>query len=446
MTTPVLDDNLHRLFRSCTPPRLSDDDVERAFARFEGRRRPAPRQSRILAGVAAALLLGLLGWLALSTPPRPEGPATPQQSPEDVARWIAELGSASPEVREKATERLLTLGSAALTPLERALYHEDPEVRVQSQAVAKVIRRRTEIQGSLAFVRAAVKIVRARWSARDFTDFSALVNNAFDPEQPGLIHYVPRKSIGDVFDLLRDPAQAHLLPGMKVSGDRDSLTPALVAALDKGDGILFLDAACRQADLATSCVFTLPDKVGWSAYVVVGLPNLAIPGGLVLETACAQGELADFFDAATLAPEARGGVKLTEVSPNYARLVGIIKKGDVLRSLNGSPTNSVPELLRLADGPVVGTLVLDRDGKELAVQIKILQRSYILKTGPKAEEQAMKLFEEAESIRGENRSRALEIYRELMATYSKTEFVAVAKKIFIEERIAEIKAKRSGEK
>jgi hypothetical protein len=449
MTNPVLDDNLRRLFRNCTPPRLSDDDVEHAFARFEGRRRPAPRQSRVLAGVAAALLLGLLGWLAVSGPPRPENPGAQEPekkaSPDDVARWIAELGSASLEARQKATEQLLALGSTALPPLERALYHEDPEVRVQSQAVAKIVRRRAEIQSSLAFVRAAVKIARTHWSARDFTDFPEVVRDAFDPEELKFVHYVPRKSVESAFDFARGSDQATYF--QTIRGEKDALTPDLVAALEKNDGILFLDGTCQQIDLAPTCVFTLPDKRGWSAYLVVGVPALATPGALLLEAACAHGELANFFDAARLTPQAGGGVKLSEIDPVYGRLAKIIKKGDVVRFLDGNPTNTASELLRLADRSAGEmTLVLDRDGKELKVQLKMLHRAILLKTGPKAEEEAKKLFEEAEKIRGENRRRALEIYQDLIVAYSKTEFVSKEKKPSIEERIAEIKAKRISDK
>jgi hypothetical protein len=451
MTNPVLDDNLRRLFQSCTP-RLCDEDIERAFARFEGRRRPAPRHGRVLAAVAATLLLGLLGWLALHAPPRPRTPGAQQpgkkESPELVARWIADLGSASPEVREKAKERLLAMGSSALAPLEQALYHEDPEVRVQSQVVARVVRRRAEIQGSLAFVRAAVKIVRAHWSARDFTDISAVVRDAFDPEVPALIHYVPRKSIGDAFDMLRKPLEAQGVHNLVATHDMDTLTPALVAELDKDDGILFLGDKAAIRDLSGICLFTLPDKVGWSAYVVVGVPELSNPNDpFVPAFACAQGDLSDFFDAARLAPQPGGGVKVSEFDPEFSRLGKALKKGDVVRALDGTPTNAAPELLRLADRPGGShTMTVDRDGKVFTAEFKILQRAYILKTGPKAEEEAKKLFEEAEALLSSNRRRALEIYQQLAATYSKTEFVSTAKKAIIEERIAEIKAKRGAGK
>jgi hypothetical protein len=447
MTNPVLDDNLRRLLRRSTP-QLGEGDLDRAFARFEGRRRPAPRHGRVLAGIAATLLLGLLGWLALSAPPRPAGPGAQEpekkESAEEVDRWIADLGSASPEVREKAKGRLLAMGSRALAPLERALYHEDPEVRVQSQVVARVVRRRAEIQGSLAFVRAAVKIVRAHWSARDFTDISAVVRDAFDPEQPGFVHYVPRKSIGAAFDMARKPLETQGVHELLATHDRDALTTALVAALDKDDGILFLGDKAAISDLSGICVFTLPDKVGWSAYVVVGIPELASPDAPAMNLACGPGELADFFDAARLTPQPGGGVKLSEFDPEFSHLAKALKKGDVVRALDGTPTNAAPELLHLADRPAgTTTLTVDRDGKVFTVAITFLQRAYVLRTGPKADEEAKKLFEEAENLLTSNRRRALEIYRQLTAEYSKTQFMSTARKVYIEERIAEIKAKRT---
>jgi hypothetical protein len=448
MTNPVLDDNLRRLLQRSSP-RLSEEDLDRAFARFEGRRQPVPRHGRVLASIAAALLLGLLGWLALHAPLRPATPGAQEpgkkESPELVARWIADLGSASPEVREKAKERLLAMGPSALAPLEQALYHEDPEVRVQSQVVARVVRRRAEIQGSLAFVRAAVRIVRAHWSARDFTDISAVVRDAFDPEVPTLVHYVPRKSVGDAFDMARKPLEIQGVHDLVATHDADALTPAQVAALDKDDGILFLGDKAAIRDLSGICLFTLPDKAGWSAYVVVGVPELANPNDpFVLAIACAQGDLADFFDAVRLTPQPGGGVKLSEVDPDFSRLGKTLKKGDVVRALDGTPTNAAPELLRLADRPGGShPMTVDRDGKVFTLEFKILERAYILKTGPKAEEEAKKLFEEAENLLSSNRRRALEIYQQLAATYSKTEFVSTAKKASIEERIAEIKAKRA---
>ncbi|HVE42294.1 MAG TPA: PDZ domain-containing protein [Planctomycetota bacterium] len=442
MTNPVLDDNLRRLFRSCTP-RLSEEDLERAYARFEGRRRPAPRHGRVLAGVAALLVLGLLGWLARSAPPRPMTPAaTPQQnSPDDIARLIADLGSASPELREKAKNRLVAMGPDALGPLERALYHEDPEIREQSQAVAKLARRHGEIQSSLAFVRAAVKIVRAHWSARDFTDINKVVDDAFDPQPPVFVHYAPRKSVGDAFDIPRESGQTLNIRGLMIHGDGNRLTPAMIAALDQGDGILYLSPKGTMVDLSEFSVFTLPDKVGWSAYVVVAIPELADPEPFLLNLACQEGELSEFSMAATLAPRPGGGVKLSDFDPRPSRVAKAFKKGDVVRSVNNTPVNAAADLVRLAVQPPGKVMMtVDRDGKVFNVQFQILRAVIVLKTGPKAEADAKKIFEEAENLLAENPKHALELYQQLQAEYMKTE-ISTTKKIHIEERIAQLKSK-----
>jgi len=113
----------------------------------------------------------------------------------------------------------------------------------------------------LAFIGAAVKIARARWTARNFTDLENAVVEAFDPEGVGDVHYVARKTVGTVFYKSRGQS------------DRDSLTPEIVAALDRGDGIVYLDPKGNIVDVGGMCIFTLPDKAGWSAYVTVDLPK-----------------------------------------------------------------------------------------------------------------------------------------------------------------------------
>jgi hypothetical protein len=440
MTSPILDDNLRRLLQSCIP-RVSDADLDRAFARFEGRRRPAPAASRALAGLAAVLVLGLLGWLALSAPPKPAGPGAPQASPEDIARLINDLGSATPELREKAKTRLVALGALALGPLDRALYHEDPEVRIQSQAIARQLRRRAEVQPSTAFVRAAVKIVRARWVARDFGDFEQCVRDAFDPEQPFYVHYVPRKSVDGSFDTFLNDGQR--MSFNSIRGMKDLLTPAMVAALDQDDGILFLDPHGEIRDLAEGCVFTLPDRVGWSAYVVVCLSEIRVPGAVLATYVCEKSQPLAFFRSATFSSQPGGGLKLGDLDATYADMARVLRKGDVLRALNGTPLDAVPDLLRLAE-QASGTLrlTLERDGKVFSIEIKMLERVILIRTGPKAEAEAKALYEEAETLFAENPPRALENYRKLLSEYSRTEFVSKGKKSSIEERIAALKEKK----
>jgi hypothetical protein len=232
------------------------------------------------------------------------------------------------------------------------------------------------------------------------------------------------------------------LKGVMVNGDANTLTPALLAALDKDNGILFLAGKAEISDLSELCVFTLPDKVGWSAYVVVGIPGLAVPDPIFINVSCAVGELADLFYGVRLTPQAAGGVKLSEVDPQ-SRLAKTLKKGDVVRALNGTPTNAAPELLRLAElPPGKATMILDRDGKVFTIQIHVLVKAIILKTGPKAEADAKKIFEEAEKLLAENPKGALDLYQQLLAEYLRTEFVSKQWKTIIEERLAQLKSKK----
>jgi hypothetical protein len=437
MTDPILEDNLRRLLHRCTP-RLSEDDLDQALARFEGRRKPALLQGRILAAVAALFLVGLLGWLAVSSPVRPTAPAA-QESPEDVARLIGELGSPTPDVREKAKRRLLALGTAALGPLDRALYHEDPEVRIQSQALAKIVRRADDIHVPLAFVRAAVKIVRARWTARDFTDFQKTVDDAFDPLLPSTIHYVPRKTVDSAFDVARDPGSSN--PRMKtIRGAKDSLTAAMVAALDQDPGILFLDAGGQPTDLDEVVVFTLPDKVGWSAYVVVSLGEFEEPGFNLRSWVCVEGDAKTFFQSVGLSPRAGGGVTMSDVDPKSFFMPGAFKKGDVVRALNGTPVDSPADLLRLVDQPPGKgmTFTVDRDGKVFSWTAKVIQRTIV----KNLDAEAKKMFEDAERVRSENPERAAELYRRLLNEYGKTDFISKVRKAFIEERLADIQERK----
>ena len=441
MTDPILEDNLRRLLHRCAP-RLSEDDLDQALARFEGRRKPALTQGRILAAVAALFLVGLLGWLAVSSPVRPPAPAA-QESPEDVARLIGELGSPTPEVREKAKRSLLALGAAALGPLDRALYHEDPEVRIQSQALAKIVRRAGDIHAPLAFVRAAVKIVRARWTARDFTDFQKTVDDAFDPLQPFTIHYVPRKTVDSAFDVARDPGSSN--PRVKtIRGAKDSLTAAMVAALDQDPGILFLDASGQPTDLDEVVVFTLPDKVGWSAYVVVSLGEFEEPGFNLRNWVCGEGDAKTFFQSVGLSPHAGGGVTMPDVDPKASFMPGAFKKGDVVRALNGTPVDSPADLLRLVDQPPgqVMAFTVDRDGKVFSWTVKVLHRAIV----KNLDAEAKKMFEDAERVRSENPERAADLYKRLLTEYLKTDFVSKEKRAIIEERAADLKAKLNRDK
>jgi hypothetical protein len=426
MSNSSLDENLRRLFDRCTP-RLTADDLDRALARFEGRRRPAAPHARVLAAAAAAVLVGcLLGWLALSPSRKPTAGPAQQTSPEEIARLIADLGAAAPEVREKAQKQLVAIGPAALGPLERAIYHENPEVRVASQNVVTIVRRAEEIRPTLEFNRAAIKIARARWTARSFTDLEVAVTEAFDPDEPPTVHYVPRKSVGTSFEMGRD------------GGDKDRLTPEIVAALDRGDGIVYLDGKGKPVDLGPLCLFTLPDKVGWSAYVIADLMKRDPEDVFFISVVVAEGEGDLAFQAEGLAPRPEGGLKILDVSPNgtFAR---VFKKGDVLLSVNGKAPAGLRDLEPLcvaAPKPVV--LMIERDGKVFPAGVRVLAR-IVIKPSATMEQEAQAAFEQAEKAYDQDPKLALRLYGELLTKYSGTEFLTTARKEHIRQRIGVLK-------
>jgi hypothetical protein len=429
MNESVLDENLRQIFRRCTP-RVTGDDLDRALARFEGRRRPAPVHARVVAAAAAALALaGVLGWVALSPAPRPALAPARQSSPEEIAKQITDLGAASPEVREKAKARLIAMGPAALELLERAIYHEDPEVRVASQAVAKIVRRAEEIRPTLNFNRASVKLARARWTARSFTSLEDAVTAAFEPAFVMNVHYVPRRSIGSFFDMR---------PG------QDSLSKEIVAALSQGDGIVYLDQDGKLVDLGPRCCFTLPDKVGWSAYVVVDLEKRE-PGDItLLNMVVGEGEGDWAFQAEGLRPQSGGGLKIVDLAPksSFSR---VLKNGDLLRSIGGKVPAGPRDLepLSVANAkPVV--LAVERDEKQFLVGVRVIIRHYVKK--PALELEAKAVFEQAENSRAEDPVKALALYTELLSKYAATEFVSVERMTWIRERIADLKEKKKGGK
>lgn len=420
MSTDVLDENVRRIFRRCTP-RLTGDDLDRAFARFEGRRRAAPGHARVVAAAAAAFLLaGVLGWLALS-PPRPATTTPAQAQPQDVDRLIADLGSVTPEVREKAKNRLVALGAAALAPLERAIYHEDPEVRINSQIVAKTIRRAEEIRPTLAFIRTAVKIARARWAKRDFTNLEAVVTDAFDPEGFGSYRYIPRKTVGAAFD-------------------NNTLTPEIVAALDRNDGIVYLDPKGDVLDLGPLCLFTLPDKVGWSAYVMVGLlKHDAEENGLLCIFAVPDGEGDVIFQPEGVAFQPGGGLKIVGDLDPKSNFSKVFHKGDILRTINGKAPAGFRDLDPLCVASPLRTIVsVDRDGKLYSVGVSVIMKVAI-KPSPKGELEAKDFFEHAEQALAGDPAVALRLYTEFLTKYAAADFLTKERKATVRERIATLK-------
>ncbi|MEM9187313.1 MAG: hypothetical protein AAGB00_12540, partial [Planctomycetota bacterium] len=99
-------------------------------------------------------------------PPQAHGAEPPSEAASEavggavgdatVDRLIAQLGDPDYTTRESAAARLERLGSQALPAVERAARSLDPEVRVQANRLAVVLRERAEAEKVAAFIRGGV--------------------------------------------------------------------------------------------------------------------------------------------------------------------------------------------------------------------------------------------------------------------------------------------------
>src|SRR5258708_2236522 len=143
----------------------------------------------------------------------------------------------------------------------------------------------------------------------------------------------------------------------------DSQTPEIVAALDRGDGIVYLDAKGKPVDLGPLCVFTLPDKVGWSAYVVAGLSKRDPEDHLYFIVAVAEGERDLVFQTERLSHRPEGGLKILDLDPQ-SHFPNFFRQGDVLLSLNWKTPTGPRDLEPLSGAtPKPILLTMERAGK-----------------------------------------------------------------------------------
>jgi tetratricopeptide (TPR) repeat protein len=121
-----------------------------------------------------------------------------------------------------------------------------------------------------AVVRAAVALVRLRWTDQDFKDAGTMLRAAFRPMELDYAR-IAEKSIGDHLESADDEEFQKFKPLGRFGGKRDLLTRPVADALDRGEGIVFLSV--DEEDLLSPrspvAVFTLPGKSGWSSYAVV---------------------------------------------------------------------------------------------------------------------------------------------------------------------------------
>lgn len=403
MTDPTLEANVERLLRRCVP-RISPDQVERSLARAKRRQEEPGRRRALPVALAAAAALAIAGWLVLSSKPGADGPAPAQEpartaSAQEIDRLINDLGGAAPE-RKAAEDRLRAIGRPALEALDKALYHENPDVRIPARDLARLIRSDASAKAALekaqaesAPIREAVRRVRERWTARDFTDLEEVVREAFRPAKIVVVHYVPKKLIGTEFKLGKP-------------NEDGSLSRELANALDQGDGVAFV----RKPDHAViaygpSVLFTLPDKKGWSAYVYaefMAAPRTVDRRGkpyapesyttrLLASSEARQVwgvdpdeiDWADQnFDAIVdsdiqVSRATGGGLKIERVTPSTVAALRGLQAGDVVKDVNGQLMNSLEDVRKIF-GSMKGQsglrINLERSGKPLILEYRPLAR------------------------------------------------------------------------
>jgi len=231
---------------------------------------------------------------------------------------------------------------------------------------------------------------------------------------------VPRKAVGDLFEAIQ------VLPGKK-----DQLTTFLVAELERNDGILFVEPGGNVADLSPFLIFTLPDKVGWSAYVVAKMGGLQDPVTALQVAFSVYEEDGGVFLKRALVPHPGGGMEVARLDPKTP-FANILKKGDLLRS---------PDLARIGDaGQYV--LTVERQGKPFTLELRVLQRPVLKLVGPSAQE-AQGVLEAADAAWAANNDKALELYTTVLSRYNGSELLTKERRVQILDRIATLMERKS---
>jgi len=429
VTDSAWEDNISRLLKNGSRP-LTDRQIEESVARFERRIRPAPSFSRWSLASAALLFVGIVLWIVLPfqrsahTSGGTSSGGTPGVAQEEKAKigngeidpLITKLGSEEPEVREKAKTGLLAIGEGALDALDKAYYHENPNIRPVAKELARTIRERVKIQELVARVKSRIRTIRGHWVARDFKDIEQATREAFIPATLDYVHYVPRKEIGNHLEASDGNLMSRFIP-LVGEGNRDLLTPEVAEALDRDDGLVFLgfpsqgpaaprnDASPKTnarviADWSPTFIFTLPDKKEWSAYLLVSVPE----GSLTSE--------AQWFWEASLKSRLLASNELRQVwgigaeevewavahqqkilegnlafspTPSGLQIMGVaqgsiadirgLKKGDLVKEVNAQPIRTLADLKTLLGKMRNETclrIVLERAGKTIVLDYRPL--------------------------------------------------------------------------
>ena len=270
---------------------------------------------------------------------------------------------------------------AAIEPLERAIYHANPEIRPIARDLSRDLRKNAGLQDILRFVRASVAKVRTRWEARDFKDLESETRKAFEPVPLRYVHYAPRKKIGDHLETDDQENKVGFKPYDPSGGSEDLLTENVASALNKEGGITFIavndgeqptyeraKSAARQSDVL---MFTLPDKEGWSSYIVVQVQNdFFVPAeGVVFHVELTRLTWTSLPEHLKVTPDVAGGVRIDQfAAPGTSQ--GFLRVGDRVRTVNGSTVGTESDFKKaLADQPYL-RLDIDRDGKAFTVEVK----------------------------------------------------------------------------
>ena len=324
---------------------------------------------------------------------------------QDVGTWIEDLGRDDVTAKGEAWKALDAAGEAALPALRKALYHENPEIRVQAKEILKSIQKRMAVAPAVEQVRKAVAKLRARWAARDFDDLEIAAREAFAPRALQHVQYVPKKEIGPRLESESGGPPGGGFRPLQTGGARDVLTREIADALDGRDGLVFLDASRRVTELSDVLLATLPDRDGkWSAYVVLRVApipsspvpatsyrgdafksrllastdNRAVWGVDMAELDWVQANLEEVLTRhVTLVPAPAAGLRVASLLQGGVPHARGVLEGDVVRELNGQPVSTVAEL-RLALqklGDAQGLrIAVERDGKPVVLEYRPLPR------------------------------------------------------------------------
>jgi hypothetical protein len=430
------EENIGLLIKRCSRP-ITDRQIEESAARFERKLKPRSPVSRASLIAAVIAFVGIALWIILPSllPVGSRRAGLTQRTQEqdnqkrkdEIDTLIVQLGSGDKEVRERAEAKLLVFGVAALEALDKGYYHENPDVRQHSKDLAKRIRDRSKVEEIVAGILARIKIVRARWTARDFKDIEQVTRDAFKPALLEYVRYVPKKEMGDHLETDDGDPIGGFRPIDSRGGNRDRLTREVAKALDGNPGVVFLmedenglgarrgrffrgSSLPREKPIAIGdsgrvFLFTLPDKKEWSAYMVVGITEASFANAGQLysssfyksallsksdsrqvwlmdaqEIEWALAHLDWILDAdLDLAENPERGLVIERIAEGSIGAARGLLPGDILKEINDQAIRKVEDVKRVICGPAMEKatalqVTLERAGKPFVLEFRPLSK------------------------------------------------------------------------